>query len=211
PIKKNDQFLQSLPGGVKSDGRNEPTGGAVYVRWGRKTCPGNATLLYSGVAGGTFYSTKGGGTNYQCLPWEPEWGKHTDGLTSGAYMHGAEYDVNTASSPFRKTNFAGNLYQYSVPCAVCHVTDRQVKVMIPAKKQCPTGWTREYHGYLCTGGDIYHQSTFECVDEEPEVIEGTPGNENGALFFNVEAACGHSLPCPKYVHGWALTCVVCTK
>jgi len=54
------------------------------------------------VAGGTFYSTKGGGTNYQCLPWEPEWGKHTDGLTSGAYMHGAEYDVNTASSPFRK-------------------------------------------------------------------------------------------------------------
>ena len=55
-----------------------------------------------GVAGGTMYSAKGGGTNYQCLPWDPEWGRHTDGLTSGAYMHGAEYDVNTASSPILK-------------------------------------------------------------------------------------------------------------
>ena len=109
-----------------------------------------------------------------------------------------------------QTNFAGNLLQYNVPCAVCHVTDRQVKLMIPARKQCPVGWTREYHGYLTTGADIYHQSTFECMDEAPEVI-GTARNENGALFYTVEGDCSHSLPCPNYVNGWALTCAVCTK
>ena len=26
-----------------------PNGGAVYVRWGRKSCPGNTTLLYKGM------------------------------------------------------------------------------------------------------------------------------------------------------------------
>ncbi len=30
------------------------------------------------------------------------------------------------------------------------------------------------------------------------------------LFYNVEAVCG-SLPCPNYVNGWEITCVVCTK
>ena len=98
-----------------------------------------------------------------------------------------------------------------MPCAVCHVMDRQAKVMIPARKQCPVGWTREYHGYLTTGANVYHPTTFECMDEAPEVIEGVGGNEDGALFYTVEGDCRRSLPCPNYVHGWALTCVVCTK
>ncbi|KAK2174306.1 hypothetical protein NP493_812g02034 [Ridgeia piscesae] len=32
--------------------QHSSTGGAVYIRWGRKTCPGNGTdLLYSGTFG----------------------------------------------------------------------------------------------------------------------------------------------------------------
>jgi len=27
----------------------QPDGGAVYVRWGRKSCPGGAQLVYSGI------------------------------------------------------------------------------------------------------------------------------------------------------------------
>ena len=98
-----------------------------------------------------------------------------------------------------------------MPCAVCHVRERQAKVMIPARKECPDEWTREYHGYLVTNADVYSRTTFECMDEAPEVLEGTGRDENGALFYVVEADCSHSLPCPNYVNGWALTCVVCTK
>ena len=42
------------------------------------------------------------------------------------------------------------------------------------------------------------------------MIAGGQDNKNGALFYPVEAVCG-SLPCPRYVNGWELTCAVCTK
>ena len=113
---------------------------------------------------------------------------------------------------FFQTNYAGNLLNNNVPCAVCHVTERHVKVMIPARKQCPVGWTREYGGYLTTSHHITdHRTTFECMDEAPEVIEGAGGSQGGAWFYTVEADCGYALPCPSYIYGWALTCVVCTK
>ena len=111
-----------------------------------------------------------------------------------------------------QTNFAGNLLNNNVPCAVCHVTERHVKVMIPARKQCLDGWTREYGGYLTTSHyNTEYKKVFECMDEAPEVIEGAGGRQGGAWFYTVEADCGYTLPCPNYIEGWALTCVVCTK
>ncbi|KAI0226298.1 hypothetical protein LSAT2_023093 [Lamellibrachia satsuma] len=88
--------------GTSRTERKDSTGGVVYVRWGRKTCPGNASLLYAGVAGGSYYAHKGGGADYQCLPRDPQWGHHTDGLASGTYIYGAEYQFPTANSPFLK-------------------------------------------------------------------------------------------------------------
>ena len=55
-----------------------------------------------GIAGGSHFTNTGGGSNYQCLPRNPEWGRHTDGIKSGTYMYGAEYEFPTANSPFLK-------------------------------------------------------------------------------------------------------------
>ncbi|KAK2140747.1 hypothetical protein NP493_5598g00000, partial [Ridgeia piscesae] len=119
----------------------------------------------AGLAGGTYRYYKGGAANYQCLPRDPQWGEHTNGSTSGTYMYGAEYQMTPANSPFLKTNYARNLLNNNVPCAVCHVTERHVKVMIPARKQCPVGWTREYGGYLTTSHyNTNYRATFECMD-----------------------------------------------
>lgn len=52
---------------------------------------------------------------------------------------------------------------------------------------------------------------YECVDKHPEKIAGRQGNENGALFFFVEAHCPNIGHCPPYIHQAELTCVVCTK
>ena len=54
---------------------NKRNGGAVYIRWGRKACPGGVHLVYSGQAGGNHYTNKGGGSNYLCLPNDPDNGK----------------------------------------------------------------------------------------------------------------------------------------
>ncbi|KAI8502711.1 hypothetical protein Bbelb_194130 [Branchiostoma belcheri] len=188
---------------------NGQTGGAVYVRWGRKTCPDSlgTEMVYSGVAGGTWYDQSGGGTNYQCLPTNPQWGRYLDGVDGyKAYMYGAEYQLGT-NVPFGSTS----LHDNDVPCAVCYVPTRGSKLMIPARNTCPAGWTEEYHGYLMSEYHIHSGSKeFVCVDEQPEVMPGGQANQDGALFYPVEARCG-SLPCPNYEEGRELTCVVCTK
>ncbi|XP_066267911.1 uncharacterized protein [Branchiostoma lanceolatum] len=173
------------------------------------TCADNdgAELVYSGVAGGTHFFHHGGGTNYQCLPTDPQWGTYQDGVQGWkAYMYGAEYFLNT-NVPFDSTSF----HDQDVPCAVCYVPTRGSKLMIPARNTCPTGWTREYHGYLMAEHHGHAGAKeYVCVDEQPEKIQGGYTNRDGALFSPVEARCG-SLPCPNYVEGRELTCVVCTK
>lgn len=52
---------------------------------------------------------------------------------------------------------------------------------------------------------------YECVDKEPEAIAGRNGNENGALFYFVQASCPSLGHCPPYIEGAELTCVVCSK
>ncbi|XP_066279741.1 uncharacterized protein [Branchiostoma lanceolatum] len=209
PGQKGETGIQGTKGqkGAQGTPGNDGLGGAVYTRWGRKTCPSGATTVYSGVAGGTDHNQPGGGTNYQCLPTDPQWGRYQDGVQAAkAYMYGAEYQLDT-NYPFGSRS----IHDDDVPCAVCYVPTRGSKLMIPARNTCPTDWTQEYAGYFMA--EYYNHpgaKEFVCVDEQPETVPGGHANHNGALFYPVEARCG-SLPCPNYVEGRELTCVVCTK
>ena len=99
-----------------------------------------------------------------------------------------------------------------MPCAVCYVPTRVASFMIPAKLTCPTGWTEEYHGYLMVERHNHAASaTFECVDYNPESVNGSTADTNGGLFYHVEAVCDAGLDCPPYVAEKEVACVVCTK
>ena len=66
--------------------------------------------------------------------------------------------------------------------------------MMPARNDCPSGWIKEYHGYLMTAYHNHkHSSDFICVDGDPEYVPGSHANKNGALLYAVEGDCG-SLP-----------------
>eukprot|EP00058_Branchiostoma_floridae_P013320 XP_002598808.1 hypothetical protein BRAFLDRAFT_74515 [Branchiostoma floridae] len=205
---KGDIGPEGPPGEKGETGADGDGGGSVYIRWGRTICPNDTdtSLIYDGIAGEILFSHSGGGANYVCLPKDPEWGVFTDGNQGGAYMYGAEYEVSHGNSPFQ----GASIHDHDVPCAVCHVVSRGSKLMIPARLSCPSGWTREYKGYLMTEAYTHYRSEFVCMDGEPETRPGGQGNTEGALFYLVEANCG-SLPCPNYVQGRELTCVVCTK
>ena len=45
------------------------SGGVVYTRWGRKSCPNDTgtQLVYEGITGGSHWNNPGGGANYVCL------------------------------------------------------------------------------------------------------------------------------------------------
>ena len=85
-------------------------------------------------------------------------------------------------------------------------------IMVPAKTECPSSWTREYYGYLMTERETipHHRSSFNCVEVSPEVVPDSSVNTDGALFYHVTATC-NGLPCPPYVLNKMVTCVVCTK
>ena len=81
--QKGDKGERGDPGVVGPQGARGPvSGGATYTRWGRTSCPNTAgtSLVYSGRAGNTYFTAKGGGANYQCLPNNPEYGAYIPGV-----------------------------------------------------------------------------------------------------------------------------------
>ena len=196
PGERGEKGDQGLPGP-----RN---GGVVYTRWGSDSCPSTTgtELLYSGRAGKTHYNQKGGGGNFQCMPDDPDYAAFAPGVNGNSYMYGVEYE--TSGQPFSA------VYQQNAPCAVCYSSNRLASVMIPAKTQCPTGWTLEYWGYLMAGYKNHHTTTFVCVDHSPDVVPGESANTNPSMLYHVEATCD-GFDCPPYDAEKELTCVVCTK
>ncbi|XP_072024159.1 uncharacterized protein [Amphiura filiformis] len=191
-----------------SPGINAGTTGSVYIRWGRTTCPLTSELGYVGIAGGKWYDHTGGGYNYLCLPSTPEYDNYQAGVHNArGYVYSAEYQISEFPP------FAGK-HNHDVPCAVCIATNRGILMMIPAKMTCPSGWNREYHGYLMS--DRYGRDSpteFVCVDRNPEVrSDSSVADQDGVLFYPVEGRCDNgNLPCGPYINGAELTCVVCTK
>ena len=49
-----------------------------------------------------------------------------------------------------------NLYDQNIPCTVCYASTRAAMIMVPAKTECPSSWTREYYGYLMTERPNHH-------------------------------------------------------
>lgn len=165
--------------------------------------------IHPGFAGGSHSGHKGAAVNYLCLPEDPEWERFDDSLRkSGALVYGTEYQ--TDSDPNLFEDVTAKSYVHDVPCAVC-VTVRSNVLMIPAKKTCPSGWIKEYSGYLA-GGHFEHNASSEyiCLDREPEIIPGGTDNNNEKMVWIAEARCG-GLKCPPYVNGRELTCSVCSK
>ena len=174
-------------------------GGAMYTRWGRKSCPSGRQVVYTGIAGGSHYTHSGGGANYLCLPNNPQYSKN--GVPQYLnYLYGSEYQSTLVGT-----------HDHNVPCTVCYVATRSTTLMIPARTTCPTSWTKEYQGYLMAEYYKHARTVYECVDQGAESVAGSAADTNGALFYHVVGTCGAGLPCPPYVTTKTITCVVCTK
>lgn len=185
-------------------------GGAVYTRWGRTECLSGSKAVYSGVAGGSYFESPGGGSNYLCLPLDPVWGTYNETSPKSSKIHGSEYQNPLLGFSLGNAGLRP-LHDNNVPCVVCQSETKTSILMIPARNLCYNGWQAEYNGYLMSGCSTHQGRTeFICMDGSPEADPAGYRNENGALFYQVEGVCG-ALPCPPYVQSRELTCVVCGK
>ena len=173
---------------------------------------------FKGYTAGPHWNKGGSGSNFLCLHEDPQWKTYIDGyLQNGfaGYLAGAEYQLHNSgdshNNVFSEINSGGNpLEENPAPCAVCYMSGRSTILMIPARIQCPDGWTTEYAGYLVsTMNDTRKRNSYICLDEAPEVAIGGK-DQNQAVIYPVEVLCG-SLPCSVYITGRELTCVVCSK
>ena len=211
---KGERGFQGVGGPMGLQGPRGPPGsaescGQTYVRWGRTVCPHyqGTELVYSGRAGGSWWSKTGGATNHLCMPDNPDYLQFASGVQGNNYVYGVEYRI-AARQPLY------NVTQHNAPCAVCMAVSRYSLVMIPAKTQCPTNWRIEYVGYLMSEQASHtHPTEYECVDKDPESVAGLDGvgwNSGSALLHHVEASC-NGMACPPYEAEKELTCVVCTR
>lgn len=183
----------------------------TYIRWGRTDCPSasGAKTVYFGYAAGQFYAHSGGGVGPICLPapssMELEYLEIQPGFQGAGYLYGAEYETNY----FQALN---DVHDCNVPCAVCEVNGRSSTMMIPGVLRCPSGWKKEYQGYLMTAHFNHaSQTQYSCVDDEMKYFRGTRADNNGLLFYTIEIA-NHPSLCPPFAcNGQELACVVCTK
>ena len=102
--------------------------------------------------GGEYYNNPGGGASYLCLPHNPKYDKYKDRHQAVGYVCSTEYKVND----YNRDPFKRNLHNHDAPCVVCFVKSRGSMLMMPARNDCPSGWIKEYHGYLMTA---YHKTT----------------------------------------------------
>ena len=136
-------------------------------------------LLLLGLVGGDRYTHHGGGINYLCLPHTPKYDKYKDKWQTSGKVYGTEYEVS-GFNPFKK-----NLHDHDAPCAVCYVKSRGSTLMMPARNDCLSGCTEEYHEYLMT--EAYSnkkQRDYICVDKDAEYVPGTQGNKVGASLYS---------------------------
>ena len=177
-------------------------GGVTYHRWGKSTCGSGATLVYGGKTGIPYYVHKGGASNYICMPNDPQYTlPYRPGVQGYSYVYGTEYELAPPGY---------NVNQHNAPCAVCYVATKQTTIMIPAHTSCPTGWTREYYGYLASESKNHYRTTYVCVDVAMESVPGSSADIAGGHFYFVEAHC-NGVSCPPYSNEKELGCVVCSK
>ena len=162
-------------------------------------------MVYSGVLAGTGYRATGGGSDYVCLPYSPQYSTYKADVQGYAKLVPAEYeDPVTGNSP-----------NHNAPCAVCHTT-RSDTMMIPARTSCYSGWTLEYVGYLRTESDKNaHSTKFICVDRNYQVLSRSGGDTvHASDLYHVEVDCESGLiPCSstQYNNYKEVTCAVCSK
>ena len=193
----------------------------AYIRlWNWvQLCLFNVKLLltHTGHAAGPHWNEGGSGSNFLCLHEDPQWKTYISGEKNTGSIYGVEYIQRSSGTSrnniFSERNNGGNsLHKKPTPCALCYVGGRSTVAMIPARTQCPDGWTTEYGGYLVS--DSNHnknrkRSSYICWDEAPEVAVGGTSQDR-SIIFPVDVHCG-TLPCSLYRNLTELTCIVCSK
>ncbi|XP_052072404.1 uncharacterized protein LOC127710517 [Mytilus californianus] len=216
--KKVDEATAKLGGiiqekCVEANSEIQENIGTTYVQWGRTNCTADDTkTVYSGFVGGSSYTKSGSAVDYLCLINDPQWGIYDSKVNANPFIGGAlfhSHDINVPNSLFDKDMYD----HHRVPCSVCQKMKKASTIMIPARKDCYGNLVKEYDGYLYAGyPDHEAASEYICLDKTPEALDKSHSDwTDKKLLYPVRVNCNGAIPCPPYVDGREVTCVVCSS
>ena len=172
---------------------------ATYEMIGSENCGHNATI-YTGITVGfkTDIGTNDTGTNFQCMPtehvkyYEPTLSNYT--ISMEKVISGKIVKYKT----FRK-----NKNDLVAACALCRIDGRETIETLPATHICADSWTKQYEGYLMTGGICVHVNMVGETDSSIDYL---------TLHHEVLREMGNPPPLhSSYKNYLVLSCVVCSK
>ena len=157
------------------------------------------------------FKTFGGGTDHLCLPYNPDRGNYNTSAAFVSWIRNVEYITCSYGI------FSSYRHKKHAVCSVCYTQTRPAVHVFPGWRSCPSGWTREYYGYMMASAEHYlHPSNYVCVDTNPDYKHLANSGQGGGLTFvnidcegegSIEVCSGSS----QYVHRRQLTCVVCSR
>jgi len=164
---------------VQSTVSNIPLPKTTYIHWGRQTCSRNATLVYPGLAAAGY-------TDTLCMPLTADYNRSRAAAATspGGLILTALYKTDYSTVPSLLDQNMKN-----VGCAMCEVEGAQHHMMVPAKLTCPTGWTKQYYGWLMATIELpsargsLSTGDYVCVDD---LGEGVPFIGGLARMYPVE-------------------------
>lgn len=178
--------------------------GAVYTRWGSRSCANGATTLYHGMMAGEHYTHNGGGYQYLCMHPSPQWPpSYSNGDQNGNLLYGTEYENQGSSAGNKNAN-------RDAACAVCQQNDATDIYVQWGRRSCSNGHTTEYEGMIMGNHYTQKKSAHVCVDlERAWHVGNSNGNQNGALLYATEMEGGSSDEA-IYPHNREISCAVCS-
>ncbi|XP_022257293.1 uncharacterized protein LOC111089315 [Limulus polyphemus] len=187
---------------------------STYVHWGKSSCySANTEKLYSGYAATHPEEGIGGGANYLCYPEDNlAWGEECSS-SDQTFLGTLRLGTINNNSPL---NTSKTLFQRSVVCALCHITNRSSVVTFLLENECPEGWITEYKGYLVTNENNGHRGEYVCLDTNIEIDELKRGIETNANRFMLDQKANLVILPPEsntdsHTKNRFVACIVCTK
>ena len=169
---------------------------------GKLACPKTSKEIYRGQVAASDHYTTGGGSNYMCLPDDPEYHPNSPNKVLSATIFRVFYDIED------DIDKVPNVQMQSVPCSVCESNQRLTQLMLPAKTRCPSSdWVLEYTGYLMAAPTQYTNAVLMKGEYYRTSYSGF-----GLYLTKADRVKGGKLgTCPPYDVNKAVACVVCTK
>ncbi|VDI15949.1 Hypothetical predicted protein [Mytilus galloprovincialis] len=164
-----------------------------------------------GFVGGASHNDSGSQVNMLCVPTQPQYAINNKKADNHPWLGGTIYSMHQMDTP--NTALDQSKYTlYGIPCTVCRARDKTSVIMIPGRKECTSDWEKEYNGYLFGGNPKFKSgSEYVCIDEVPERRKKATSWSEKPILKPVHSKCNEVMPCPPFIDGRVLTCVVCSK